>query len=57
MRIDAELLRLIHDVGLGGGFLFAWTDEWFKFTWNTIEHQRPAGRLARRSRRCASARP
>ncbi|MFI5935854.1 hypothetical protein [Actinoplanes sp. NPDC051494] len=39
MRIDAELLRLIKDVGLSGGFVFAWTDEWFKFTWNTIEHQ------------------
>ncbi|MEV6634067.1 hypothetical protein AB0M54_25280 [Actinoplanes sp. NPDC051470] len=39
MRIDAELLRLIRDVGLAGGFLFGWADEWFKFTWNTIEHQ------------------
>ncbi|GAA2488142.1 hypothetical protein [Winogradskya humida] len=39
MRIDAELLRLIKDQGLGGGFLFGWADEWFKFTWNTIEHQ------------------
>jgi hypothetical protein len=43
-RIDAELLRLIHDQGLGGGFLFGWTDEWFKFTWNTIEHQDPERR-------------
>ncbi|HEU4348972.1 MAG TPA: hypothetical protein VFR35_14435, partial [Actinoplanes sp.] len=39
MRIDAELLRLIKDQGLAGGFLFAWTDEWFKFTWNTVGHQ------------------
>ena len=39
MRIDAELLRLIRDQGLAGGFLFGWADEWFKFTWNTIEHQ------------------
>jgi hypothetical protein len=39
MRIDAELLRLIHDQGLSGGFLFGWVDEWFKFTWNTIGHQ------------------
>jgi hypothetical protein len=39
MRLDAELLRLIADQGLSAGFLFGWTDEWFKFTWNTIEHQ------------------
>ncbi|AGL14345.1 hypothetical protein [Actinoplanes sp. N902-109] len=39
MRIDADLLRLIKDQGLAGGFLFGWADEWFKFTWNTIEHQ------------------
>ena len=44
MRIDAELLRLIHDQGLSGGFVFGWTDEWFKFTWNTIEHQDPERR-------------
>jgi hypothetical protein len=46
MRIDAELLHLIKDLGLAGGFLFAWTDEWFKFTWNTIAHQVPAERRA-----------
>jgi hypothetical protein len=39
MRIDAELLRLIHDQGLSGAFLFGWADEWFKFTWNTVAHQ------------------
>ncbi|GGQ67576.1 hypothetical protein [Couchioplanes azureus] len=44
MRIDAELLRLIQDQGLAGGFLFAWVDEWFKFTWNTVAHQDPERR-------------
>ena len=44
MRIDAELLRLIKDQGLAAGFLFGWADEWFKFTWNTIEHQDPERR-------------
>jgi hypothetical protein len=44
MAIDAQLLRLIHDQGLAGGFLFEWVDEWFKFTWNTIAHQDPERR-------------
>src|SRR4051812_12243486 len=44
MRIDAELLRLIKDQGLSGGFLFGWADEWFKFSWNTVQHQDPGRR-------------
>lgn len=44
MQIDADLLRLIKDQGLAGGFVFGWIDEWFKFTWNTIEHQDPERR-------------
>jgi hypothetical protein len=44
MRIDAELLHLIRDQGMAAGFLFGWTDEWFKFTWNTIAHQDPERR-------------
>ncbi|HEY0534605.1 MAG TPA: hypothetical protein VGD29_23705 [Actinoplanes sp.] len=39
MQTDADLLRLIHDQNLAGGFLFEWTDEWFKFTSNTAAHQ------------------
>jgi hypothetical protein len=44
MRIDADLLHVIKDQGLSGAFLFAWMDEWFKFTWNTITHQDPQRR-------------
>ncbi|WP_157240785.1 hypothetical protein [Catenuloplanes japonicus] len=44
MGIDADLLRVIRGTGMAGGFLFGWTDEWFKFTWNTIAHQLPADR-------------
>ena len=35
LATDAALVRLVHDVGLGGALLFAWSDEWFKHTWNT----------------------
>jgi len=44
MRMDADMLALIQDVGLAGGFVFGWSDEWFKFSWNTIAHQQPADR-------------
>ena len=40
--IDADLLRLIKDQGIGGAASCSrWTDEWFKLTWNTMEHQVP----------------
>jgi len=39
MAIDADLMRLIAHLELGGAFVFAWSDEWFKRTWNTMEHQ------------------
>ena len=29
-------MRVVQDVGLAGALIFAWTDEWFKFTWNTL---------------------
>ena len=41
MRIDAELLRLVHRQRLAGAFLFSWVDEWFKFTWNTLPRHAP----------------
>jgi hypothetical protein len=44
MRIDGDLLRDIKDEGFAGGVLFEWTDEWFKFTWNTIDLELPADR-------------
>lgn len=44
MEINAELLEVIHGVGMSGGFYFEWTDEWFKLTWNTVEYELPAER-------------
>ncbi len=44
MEINADLLRTIEAVGLAGGFVFEWADEWFKFTWNTIDYELPPGR-------------
>jgi hypothetical protein len=44
MQTDADLMRLVKDQGLAGAFVFSWTDEWFKLTWNTMEHQTPADR-------------
>ena len=44
MAIDADLLRIIREQGCAGGFVFEWTDEWFKFTWNTIDYELPGER-------------
>jgi hypothetical protein len=44
MRINAELLRMIHGQGLGAGFVAGWMDEWYRSTWNTAAHQDPARR-------------
>ena len=46
MAINAELLREIKGLGLAGAFVFEWTDEWFKSTWNTKPRQRPLDRKA-----------
>jgi hypothetical protein len=45
MQTDARLLRLMRQLGMAGGFVFEWTDEWYKRTWNTQLHQVPADRL------------
>jgi hypothetical protein len=45
MATDAQLLLEIRDIGMAGAFIFEWTDEWYKKTWNTQLHQIPAGRL------------
>lgn len=44
MAMNADLLRTQHDLGLAGGFVFAWQDEWFKRTWNTMDLEVPADR-------------
>ncbi|MDO5629238.1 MAG: hypothetical protein Q4G43_13045, partial [Mobilicoccus sp.] len=41
MRMGGEMLRMFADAGLAGGVVFAWTDEWFKFTWNTLPRHAP----------------
>lgn len=40
-KMNASLLEDIRSEGLDGGMLFEWTDEWFKFTWNTVELELP----------------
>lgn len=44
MEIDAELLEMIHNLDLAGAFVFEWTDEWFKLTWNTVDYEIPGSR-------------
>ena len=44
MEIDAQLLRLIESEGFAGGIVFEWIDEWFKFTWNTVDLELPPDR-------------
>ena len=46
MQLDADMLRMMKDLGLAGAFVFEWQDEWFKRTWNTMDHQLPADRRA-----------
>ena len=41
-----DMLHDLRDEGLAGGIVFVWLDEWFKFTWNTIDYELPAQRRA-----------
>jgi hypothetical protein len=44
MRMNDEMLRDIEEEGFAGGIVFEWIDEWFKFTWNTVDLELPADR-------------
>lgn len=44
LAMTADMMRMMQGKGIGGAFVFAWTDEWFKRTWNTVEHQDPERR-------------
>ncbi len=43
-QINADLMRDIKSEGFSGAVLFEWLDEWFKFTWNTIDYELPSDR-------------
>jgi hypothetical protein len=43
-QIDSDLYRSIYNESYDGAILFAWQDEWFKITWNTMELDSPAER-------------
>ena len=36
-----DMMQIIKSEGLSGGIVFMWLDEWFKFTWNTIDYELP----------------
>lgn len=40
-EINAELYEQILKAGSLGGAVFAWQDEWFKRTWNTMDYMNP----------------
>jgi len=44
MEMDAGMLEDIQEEGYAGGIVFEWIDEWFKFTWNTVDLELPSDR-------------
>jgi hypothetical protein len=44
LAMNAQMLRDLEEEGYAGGILFEWIDEWFKFTWNTLELELPGDR-------------
>jgi hypothetical protein len=44
LRMDGDMLRDIKEEGYAGGVVFEWADEWFKFTWNTVDLELPGDR-------------
>ncbi|GGN93638.1 hypothetical protein [Saccharibacillus kuerlensis] len=45
-ELNAGMLKQIYNEHYDGALLFEWQDEWFKFTWNTIEWELPGERRA-----------
>lgn len=46
-ELIAGMQEAMRSEGLDGALLFAWADEWFKFTWNTVELELPGERRDR----------
>lgn len=44
LAMDGDMLRDIKEEGYAGGVVFEWIDEWFKFTWNTVDLELPGDR-------------
>lgn len=42
-----SLIDDVHDEGGAGAMAFMWLDEWFKFTWNTIDYELPHERRSK----------
>lgn len=43
-KLDASMFEDQLHEGFAGGVMFEWIEEWFKFTWNTVDYQIPAVR-------------